>query len=151
MAELTNGDAFAAIAAPDAGLGLMVPVVDEVLAAGRGLIEMARARAADSRTPAADATDILAGNAYLALSAETPDRAAVAACLGAIGHITGRRAVVVTVRRDGNELDCRWETVPTTEGATPEKAVRRRLAAILGVPPARPRPYVLMGHDDDTE
>jgi len=118
-------DGYAAIAAPDAGLGLMVPLLPDVLAAGESLIETARMTARASRAPNADASDILAGNAYLALTADPPDRPAAAAGLGALARLMDHRALVAVVRRDGEALDCSVERV---DG---EAAVTARVAGLL--------------------
>jgi hypothetical protein len=131
-------DGYAAIAAPDAGLGLMVPLLPDVLAAGDSLIETARMKAEASRTPNADAGDILAGNAYLALTGDPPDRAAAAACLGALARHIRSSALVAVVRRDGEALDCAMERV---DG---EGEVRERVAGVLSMAVGDVQPSVVL-------
>jgi hypothetical protein len=129
---------YAAIAAPEAGLGLVVPLLPDVLAAGESLIETARMKAEASRTPNADAADILAGNAYLALTSDPPDRPAAAACLGALARHMQSSALVAVVRREGESLDCSVERVA---GAAD---VRDRVAGVLKMAVGSVQPSVVL-------
>ena len=139
--EAADREGQAAIVAPDAGLGLMVPLLPDVLAAGESLIETARMKAEASRTPNADAADILAGNAYLALTSDPPDRPATAAGLGALAVHTRHRALVAVVRRDGESLDCSIERLDDAA------AVKARMASVLGMRAADVTPSTVLAAD----
>ncbi len=123
----TDAGGFAAVALPDQGLGLMVPLLPEVLDAGAAMIATARTKAEASAARDADAADILAGNAALAITTDPPQRAAAAACLGALARHLDSRALVGVVYRDGEVLDC------TVERLAESGAVKARLADVLGV------------------
>jgi hypothetical protein len=139
-----TADAFAAIVTSPPLRGLVLALTPPVLDAGEALLDPARAKATASRTVSADAADILAGNAALALAAPTPDRAAAAVCLGALVRHTGSRAVVAVVTRIGEDLDCEIERLdPAENDAAPGTAlarVTRRVASLLGREPAAIRP-----------
>jgi hypothetical protein len=121
-------------------LGLLIALTREVLAAGKPLVDPARLRARGSASADADAGDVLAGNAALALLQATPDLPAAAACLGAIAQHSGGRALWVEVSREGGTLDCRVQDRRVqrlggdTGSDTGRDTVRRALAARLGRP-----------------
>jgi len=135
-----QGDAagFAAVALPDQGLGLMVPLLPEVLDAGAAMIATAHAKAEASAAPDADAADILAGNAALAITTDPPQRAAAAACLGALARHLDSRALVAVVHRDGEVLDC------TVERLDEAAEVRQRVAGLLSMAVRDVRPSVIL-------
>jgi sugar (pentulose or hexulose) kinase len=134
-ADPASADAFAAIVTSPPTRGLVFALTPPVLDAGEALLDPARAKASASRTVSADAADILAGNAALALDAPTPDRAAAAVCLGALVRHTGSRAIVAVVKRIGDDLDCEIERLDAPEAGAARGAalarVTRRVAALL--------------------
>jgi len=121
--------AWAGLAA--AGHALLVPLTPEIRRAGAELAERARER---QQLSGSDAGDILAGNAHLALKADTGDaRGMAAACLGAIAELRGVDTFVVRVTREGSALDCAIESVEP--GDAPAHAVRQRLATVANLQP----------------
>jgi len=114
-----------------AGSALLVPLSPDIRRAGADLAERARECA---QLNGGDAGDILAGNAHLALEADTGDaRGIAAACLGAIADLRGLDTFVVRVTREGSALDCAIESVET--GDAPAHAVRQRLATLANLHP----------------
>jgi len=128
------GGGWAALSAPDLGRALLLPLDPAIRAAGRALVQPARDRAAalGDRAP----EDLLAGNAYLALALDPPDTPAAAAALAALAVLLECTAVLATVRRDGQVLDCAIESHPTETPA----ALRARAARAAGLDPGQLRP-----------
>ena len=125
---------WAALAAPDLGRALLVPLDPALGAGGRALVQPAQERAAALGDR--DAGDLLAGNAYLALALDPPDRAMAAAALAALATLLEARAVLATVRRDGQVLDCAVES----DAAGSLAALRDRTAKAAGLDPRALRP-----------
>ena len=140
MSAEPSDQGFAAFALPGQPSAFLVPLTCDIVAAGKPFLEPAQAKARASRTVNASAGDILAGNAFLALTREAPDTAAAAACLGALAVHAKSRAVLAVVHQDGESLDCTVETFGDP-ALSNDEAIRKHLTALLaertGIPEKR--------------
>lgn len=128
---------WAGFAAPEEGLALLVPLSTAILESGAPLAEAAKERARTRYGMRLLASDILAGNAYLAVSAGEDGGGGVgtaAACLAGIARLQESRCLLAEVVRAGDSLDCHITALtPPETGDGGRRALQERLAARIGL------------------